>query len=332
MKGINIEEINDRFDVSFSDDSVEYDINNLDLQMLKIIEEGAISGILDQIQHHILTLPFIRLVLVKELEEGLEQDCTYIYDYADNMTKVRDSLRKFIQVSENGVKNKTNHELLNSLAVGVADVRKSYNEMSVLMYKLQPIYTTACKVEEFGLNDVSKECYLEVVTELNNKIAKIIDNVDKFAGQTTGHFVGNPNFYGELAKIFRLVTENMDIKYLQRIDLEDNIETKLKPIVPQKSQSEIERESFINKANDLYNQLCLDWIRDLEKQVPHSSKDRYKAFIAKFNKFNETFEMPLMKTTTLGKAKEACNQINNLMNYISDISSEAYTTSVYDEK
>ena len=96
MKGINIEENSDGVQVSFNEESVEFDVNTLNLETLRTIEEGAVSAILSHLEEHIMCLPFIRMVLLSELEEGLDDKCDYIYNYADNMRKVNDCLNKFI--------------------------------------------------------------------------------------------------------------------------------------------------------------------------------------------------------------------------------------------
>ena len=90
---------------------------------------------------------------------------------------------------------------------------------------------------------------------------------------------------------------------------------------------------WIKKANDLYDELCLDFMRDLEKQYSASTKDMYETFVnVKFKKFVERFSMPLDGSVSVGQAKEAYSQIMNLMDYISKISENAYTISVYSEK
>jgi len=51
----------------------------------------------------------------------------------------------------------------------------------------------------------------------------------------------------------------------------------------------------------------------------------------KFKKFVERFNMPLDNSVSVGHAKEAYAQIKNLMDYVSKISENAYTVSVYGE-
>lgn len=101
-------------------------------------------------------------------------------------------------------------------------------------------------------------------------------------------------------------------------------------VAPTVSPAEQERRDAIKKANDLYDELCQDFMRDLQNQYALSTKDMYDYFVnVKFKKFVERFQMPLSSSTSTGTANEAAAQIRNLMNYISKISENSYTTSVY---
>lgn len=90
-----------------------------------------------------------------------------------------------------------------------------------------------------------------------------------------------------------------------------------------------EKIDYAKKANDLYVEFCEDWLRDLEKQVPFSTQDQYKALLAKVEKLKKTFNLPLQKGAKEGHAKEACKQINDLMDKATKISSESYTIGMY---
>ena len=101
-------------------------------------------------------------------------------------------------------------------------------------------------------------------------------------------------------------------------------------VEPTISPAEQERQDAIKKANDLYEELCQDFMRDLQNQYAFSSRDMYENFMnVKFKKFVERFPMPLSNSVSVGTANEAASQIRNLMNYISKISENSYTTSVY---
>lgn len=101
-------------------------------------------------------------------------------------------------------------------------------------------------------------------------------------------------------------------------------------VAPTISPAEQERLKAIQNANSLYDELCQDFMRDLQQQYALSTKDMYDYFVnVKFKKFIERFPMPLSNSTSTGVANEAAAQIKNLMNYVSKISENSYTTSVY---
>ena len=93
------------------------------------------------------------------------------------------------------------------------------------------------------------------------------------------------------------------------------------------------RLKLIKEANDKYEEFCLDFMRDLEKQYAHSSKDLYEQFVnVRFKKFIERYPMPIPNSASEGYAKEVINQINILIDHISRISENSYVTSVYKVK
>lgn len=93
------------------------------------------------------------------------------------------------------------------------------------------------------------------------------------------------------------------------------------------------RLKLIKKANEKYEEFCLDFMRDLEKQYALSSKDLYEEFVnVRFKKFVERFPMPIANDVSEGYAQEVINQINILIEHVSKISQNSYVTSVYKEK
>ena len=93
------------------------------------------------------------------------------------------------------------------------------------------------------------------------------------------------------------------------------------------------RLKLIKKANEKYEEFCLDFMRDLEKQYALSSKDLYEDFVnVRFKKFVERFPMPIANDVSEGYAQEVINQINILIEHVSKISQNSYVTSVYKEK
>ena len=96
--------------------------------------------------------------------------------------------------------------------------------------------------------------------------------------------------------------------------------------------AEQKRQDAIKQANDKYEEFCLDFMRDLEKQYALSSRDLYENFInVRFKKFVERYPMPVPSSASEGYAREVINQINILIEHVSKISQNSYVTSVYKE-
>ena len=95
------------------------------------------------------------------------------------------------------------------------------------------------------------------------------------------------------------------------------------------TQAEQNRIAWIKKANEYYREFELDYLRDVRKQFSHSTKDMMKTLEEKIQKFLQSFPMPLADNTSVGKAQEAYSQIGKLMEYVSSISENAYTVSVF---
>lgn len=92
------------------------------------------------------------------------------------------------------------------------------------------------------------------------------------------------------------------------------------------------RLRLIKEANDKYEEFCIDFMRDLEKQYALSSKDLYEEFVnVRFKKFVERFPMPISNDVSEGYAQEVINQINIMIEHVSKISQNSYVTSVYAE-
>lgn len=109
-----------------------------------------------------------------------------------------------------------------------------------------------------------------------------------------------------------------------------DVQRSVKPVVSEQMSA---RLKLIKEANDKYEEFCLDFMRDLEKQYALSSKDLYEQFVnVRFKKFIERYPMPIPNSASEGYAKEVINQINILIDHISRISENSYVTSVYKVK
>ncbi|MBR7172332.1 MAG: hypothetical protein IKD36_00885 [Clostridia bacterium] len=260
-------------------------------------------------------------------------------DYNDNMQVIKTALVAYktylnsIRGTEDELKLQHFH---------TQESRKKYDNLQEFVNELSKFFTLAEKAQNicFERNQNFAE-FSSLTTALNKKMiaalktcsAKVAVVEDLgFGLAETGKEVF-ADFATELS-IFNSHMINAAKKDKAfRDDVQAEIEkaklerSKVEPTI---SPAEQERLAAIKKANDLYEELCLDFMRDLEKQYALSSKDMYEYFVdVKFKKFVERFHMPLSNSTSLGTANEAQAQIKNLMNYVSKISENSYTTSVY---
>ena len=108
------------------------------------------------------------------------------------------------------------------------------------------------------------------------------------------------------------------------------VEQERRVVVQERSMKEESRLRAIDRANSLYDELCMDFMRDLQAQYSLSSRDMYEEFVnVKFKKFVERYPMPIASDASEGYANEVAYQIQNLMDYVSKISENSYVTSVY---
>ena len=179
-------------------------------------------------------------------------------------------------------------------------------------------------------------------TSSNNRkvIAQLLackQKLSEFKYMQTGYAEQGIGVFGDLAGEWMIFNEQManagkkDKEFRDSVQAEiDKARLEKSKVEPTISPAEQERQDAIKKANDMYEELCQDFMRDLQSQYALSSKDLYENFVnVKFKKFVERFSMPLSNSVSLGTANEAANQIRNLMNYVSKISENSYTTSVY---
>ena len=154
---------------------------------------------------------------------------------------------------------------------------------------------------------------------------------------------GYKNIFTDLAEYFRLNFElaKAVVSFEREVRKQSEKREKQLTMIEEKSKAvklpinkaEERRKNLIEKANSYYEEFCMDFLRDLEKQVPLSTRDLYKEFIdVKFAKFAKTFKMPLSDSASEGLATEVIYQINLMIDYIAKIKENSYVTSVYKEK
>jgi len=262
------------------------------------------------------------LISVPEIKDFT--NANNIGEYYDALKKIRPLVISFIAVSIIGNENKVFDETINE-----ESLNEFANAYMNIYDKVMEYYKTCLKIESLNNQDLSKENYYRITSKLNKKIVSIFDDCGKLMNDTIENdsLLGKKEICDKICDLYVL----MAVKYeLYFNPVKENKEIQSVPVT-EISDSEKERLNFINKTNDLYNQLEYDWIRDVKKQTPQSTLDKANLIISKFKKFSERFQFPLSTSTSFGMAKEACSQINNLMNSITDLSHESYNISSYEK-
>ncbi|MBR3885807.1 MAG: hypothetical protein IKJ33_05075 [Clostridia bacterium] len=256
--------------------------------------------------------------------------------YAFNAQKVYDSLVEFESEVDKAVEmGLDNHYIL----FRDEQIRKDFKDFMVFLKELMPYFEQATEIERVckKSGSVSRE-FFDRIPELNKGVRNTLTSSLPYVGHSNElgdafletymtimkHFDSNSKYVDSQKEVF-------ETKWAIEEEVAKQRAQNSKP--PEMSEAEKERRKCIKEANDLYDELCLDFMRDLEKQYSASTKDMYEHFVnVKFKKFVERFNMPLSNDVSVGQAKEACGQIKNLMDYVSKISQNAYTISVYSEK
>jgi len=328
MDGIKIEEKDGEIKVGFNNDEIEYNVNELPLQTLKTIEIAAVQAVSGYLYGCILDSSIVKF-LIEGKNNVKTEHFESVADYYENMKKIQKIVNNFTKTADKGAEQETDDFVM---ALIVNGAKNSYKEVDTFVNISMPIFENFVKVENLCAREISKEDFLKIVSGLNKKLTNNFNVLNKFSQNAEGLLLGDIEVVTALSDSFKKITKNLDPKNLKEDEFDEFLKDLKKVPAGDKSESEIQREFYIARANDLYNQLQFDWMRDLNKQVPFSAKERYNAYMTKFNKFSERFQMPLAEDTSLGMAKEICAQINNLMDYISNISSEAYSISPYSER
>lgn len=248
-----------------------------------------------------------------------------VNDYYKGLKDIKPIIMNFLCVAivsnENEIFEETiNDDLLNDFAHSYMNIYDN-----VLEY-----YKTCTKIEALNNQELSKEEYFRLSSKFNKKIVGIFDECSKMlvGPIENDSLLGSKDTCDKICDVYAL----MAIKFELCFDPYKKEKSEVKTNYTfQISNTEKERINQIQKANDMYNQLYLDWIRDLDKQTPQSTRDKASLIKEKFNKMRERFNMPLAPSTSLGMAKEACSQINNLMASITDLSHESYNISSYEK-
>lgn len=163
--------------------------------------------------------------------------------------------------------------------------------------------------------------YIKYLGGFNGEYTEVCNKIIEFFGSSVYILQQFANEY--LAEIKKQKQEINDKRTI--IDSSKIV----KPVVDKQT---LERQKLIKEANDKYEEFCLDFMRDLEKQYAYSSKDLYEQFVnVRFKKFVERYPIPIPNDASEGYAKEVINQINILIDHVAKISENSYITSVFKE-
>ena len=196
--------------------------------------------------------------------------------------------------------------------------------------KIEPLFADFVKIDKMSDDkSISGHEYFRIISKFNKRIndtfAESLTLIDEWSD--LGPFF--ELIYLDVLNNFRNNSKTIE-EMREELPLEIAPQKPKIVTAPQISPKEQERLAMIKRANDAYEEFCLDVLRDLEKQYSLSVKDVYHYFVdVKFKKFVERFNMPLANNVSIGVAKDALSQIQGLYNYVQTIKENAYCTSVY---
>ena len=220
------------------------------------------------------------------------------------------------------------------LFFGVAENRKAFERVIKVMDKLMPYFESAIKVEKICADKkMSDEDFLRLAvlfnTKMNHSLVTTLASVENWEDLGPGFEVSYIDLMNHFRNCSKEILETK--KQFDEKKQETAPEVVVKKVAPvQISPEEQKRLDTIKEANDLYDELVKDTMRDLQAQVPYSAREMYEYFVdVKFAKFVKEFQMPLSNSTSLGAAQDAVAKLNGLFNYISKISENSKVSVVY---
>lgn len=305
------------------------------LEEMKKIESMIINEPAKMIFNLILNNQLIQeATKIHEISEGIISapviksflEAKNVTEYYNSLKNIKPIVANFLAVAivgnENEVFEETvNDELLNEFAHTYMNIYDC----------VQEYFKTCAKIEALNNQDLSKEEYFRITSKFNKKIVSIFDECSKMLDGPIENdsLLGDKELCDKICDVYAIMAVKYELSY---DPVTKKAKTEEKPkYTSQISESEKERINQIKKANDMYNQLYFDWIRDLDNQSPQSTRNNAKLIKEKFEKMRERFNMPLSSSTSTGMAKEVCAQINNLMDSITDLSRESYNISSYEK-
>ncbi len=303
---------------------------------LKSFERDLIDYTANKLYMLFATTPVVMSVAVMGLAKDKPKT---VQDYSFVLSRAKTELDKFTKSLDD-----ENNELINAFGwFCTPEHIAEYKRFMKFMDEIMPVFSYATKARKFCDSRMGDREFAESASTMNKKIKDCLTSGTVTVEDWFGSNLRFSEIYMEVLKLFSnsemlvsgqslILNASYELEQLGK-QMQDDERRKLaasaEPVV---SAQEQERRDYIKKANDMYAELCNDTMRDLQNQVPLSTRDMYEYFVdVKFAKFVKQFDMPLAANANLGVAREACAQLVNLQNYVSSISANSYTTSVYGE-
>ena len=254
-------------------------------------------------------------------------------DFQQNFEHLRSLSNKIEQVSKVRVGNKAGVQMDVELFP-----RESY---SAFLDHIIEFVSMANYVSSVGKNKEDKQ-YPRLLTKnlpyMVKKLSSASEMMDKLNMYSNQDY---SNIFNDTVRFFSECSDVL-LEFVTKLKEEDQKREQeglhvAKVVVPRQvetsvSPKEDSRRKAISRANDMYQEFCMDFMRDLHAQYSLSSRDMYEHFVnVKFKKFVERYPMPIASDASEGYANEVIYQIQNLMDYVSKISENSYVTSVYDK-
>ena len=293
-------------------------------------EQLLVEDTIENLYGLILTRPeaFATAIALKDLKMP-----NSVKGYCQNMQKIFDDLVKFEDRVKFAVENKQDKDYI---LFSFERVRVDFVDFMCFMRQVMPFFDVALKAEKLSRKTIkASEEFFELIPDYNEQVRTILDKAAPFIKDWRSPGVVFSERYDDIKSHFDDNSKYVDAQKVVYNDVQERIKAELESRrqavkVPEISQEEFERRRCIQEANMMYDELVQNTMRDLEKQVPYSVREMYDYFVnVKFAKFVKSFSMPLSASTKIGVAREVCNPLSELNNYISKISENATTTNVY---
>ena len=335
------------FDIGITSDMSKREIyEKIEAKHLQNDEYIIVSTFVCSLVLHVVKHPAIASYFIVNPEERDEMlsDKHNIRDFSNIFSRVLSQLEKkdFNTTSLIAQDLKANG-LLKQLATVARDknfkfdtgsFEDVYNFTKVFLKDLLKVFDILSGIEKYCLkNNIDKESLCLYVAEKNKQVFDIlmnnifeilkVDNQHMFEGNELFRLV---NSFGEIADKLdysEIVLENRAKREEEKPKIHKS--TVSAPV----NSKEQERQAKIAKVNDSFERFKIEFLRDLQKEVSMMNRDMYNAFIDKFEKFINVFQMPLSNDVSLGKASEAEIQLNKLIETAYDISRNTYSPVVF---